>query len=170
MNLKEQSRLMRMCCFKSIALFWKPICTSWNGSEKRKKKSLVWPGSSLHTVGFLPCCSTLCQPVECDTIYTGNNCHGTSCSRPRLPVLTAPQVCGRSHTLLHQTETTFVKWHVCSQWKLFTPKLEAWIGGDVGLPLFSLLVSWTFLSSEWVSVFWLYPVEGEVGFSFKHKA
>lgn len=78
----------------------------------RKKESLVRPGSRLRKVGFLLCCSTLDQPVQCDTICTGNNCHGRSCSRPRSLVQTVAQVYGRSRTHLHQTETTFVKLYI----------------------------------------------------------
>lgn len=93
---------MRHCCLKTIGVFlYVPL------EHDQKKESLVWPGNILHTAEFLLCCSTLVQPVQCDTIYTGNNCHGTSCSRPRLLVQTAARVYGRSRTHLHQMETHF---------------------------------------------------------------
>lgn len=67
------------------------------------------PGSSLHRVGSLPCCSTVYQPGECDKIYTGSNRHGTSCLRPLLQVQKEPRVSDRSHTPLHSTQASKVK-------------------------------------------------------------
>lgn len=67
------------------------------------------PGSSPHRAGFLPCCSTVDQPGECDMIYTGSSCHGKSCLRPLSQVQKEPRASDRSRTPLYCTQISNAK-------------------------------------------------------------
>lgn len=70
-----------------------------------KDPTCVVPGSSRHTVGSRPCCSTVFQPEGRDRTYTGNNLRGTSCSRPGWRAQRAPRAYDRSHTPLFYNQT-----------------------------------------------------------------
>lgn len=70
---------------------------------------LSLPDSSLRRVGFLPCCSTAYQPVECGSIYTGSNRRGKSYLRPLLQLQQEPQSSDRSRTGLRDTQTSNAK-------------------------------------------------------------
>lgn len=61
-------------------------------------KAPNWPGSSLHTVGFQLCCSTVYLPVGSDTVCIGNNCRGRSYLKPQWRVQRGPLSSYRSHT------------------------------------------------------------------------
>lgn len=100
-------------------------CLTLITSCSESSVDLHLPDSSLHRVGFLPCCSTVYQPGEYDKICTGSNCRGKSCLRPLLQVQKEPQASDRSHTPLYCIQISNAKADYDNMWAVKTEQIKA---------------------------------------------